>query len=105
MVPLSNNLLSDQMIPLHELLQFYQVVPPHKGIKIILYIVYLFLGQCVTMYSKGFSFLTWEMHLTHASENHLPAFRVVRKLHRNKEGCLRAASGRTSFILVVLLKS
>ena len=56
MVPLSNNLLLDQMITLHDLLQFSQVVPPHKGIKIILYTVYLFLGECVTMCNKRIQF-------------------------------------------------
>ena len=45
------------------------------------------------------------MYLTHASENHLPAFRVDRKLHSKKEGFLLEAFGMTSFILVVLVKS
>ena len=50
-------------------------------------------------------FLKWETCLTGACENHLPAFRVDRKSQSNKEGCVKEAFGRTSLILVVLLRS
>lgn len=44
------------------------------------------------------------MCLTRECENHLPAFRVDRKLQSNKEGCVKEAFGLTSLILVVLLR-